>query len=155
MITSQIVITLGFTPRNTHRCDDRALKNFVFVGQQNAAAQPVHSTVIRCVGAEIEFWIYNRPLPLADICLAMRLERLSHRLEQLGSGALITAAKCHGHAELTIVWKVDFSGQRDIAVKGRLELPVHFEIVHQVLPTIAETDVAYGTPRETAAACHD
>src|SRR6516165_2127093 len=33
MITTKIVIALGFAPRNAHRCNHRALENFVFVGQ--------------------------------------------------------------------------------------------------------------------------
>jgi hypothetical protein len=33
-------------------------------------------------------------------------------------------------------------------------LPIHFEVIHQILPTIAEADVADRTPGETATACH-
>src|SRR5437764_15177786 len=38
MITAKIVIALGFTPGDTHRCDERALKNFIFMRQQHTTA---------------------------------------------------------------------------------------------------------------------
>ena len=71
MITSKIVVALGFAPGDTHRCNNRALKNFVFMRNQHAAAQPIHSAAVGRVGAEIEFWIHNRALPLADVRLTV------------------------------------------------------------------------------------
>src|SRR4029453_7455488 len=91
----------------------------------------------------------------------MCLERLSQRLEQLGGCALITAAKGYSHCEFTGAWKIDFPGQRNISVPARLKLPVptkrpvHFEIVHEALPTITETDIANRAAREASAARHD
>ena len=76
-------------------------------------------------------------------------------MEQLGCCALVAAAKCDSHGEFTGVWKNNFPRQRDIAVQSGLKLPVHFEIVHQVLPTIAETDIAYRATREAGAARHN
>src|SRR5439155_14565160 len=35
------------------------------------------------------------------------------------------------------------------------ELPVHFEITHQVLPTVAEAYITDGSAGKTSAACHD
>jgi hypothetical protein len=63
-------------------------------------------------------------------------------LEQLGRCALVAAAKCYRERELAGVWKIDFPGQCDVAVLSRLELPLHFKMVHNVLPAIAETDIA-------------
>src|SRR6266498_715150 len=83
------------------------------------------------------------------------MERLGQRLEQLGGCALVAAAKCDSQREFTGAWKIDFPGQRDVAVLGCLKLPVHFEIVHKVLPAVAETDVADRATREAGAACHD
>ena len=62
-----------------------------FVREQNATAQPIHSTAIGRILAEIEFGIHNGALPLPNIPLAMRLERLGQRLEQLRRGARIAA----------------------------------------------------------------
>src|SRR6185437_15585921 len=85
----------------------------------------------------------------------MEVEWLSQGLEQLGRCALVAAAKRDSHGEFTVVWKIDFPGQGDIAVLGRLKLPVHFEMAHKVLPTIAETDIADRATREAGAARHD
>src|SRR6516164_8127614 len=41
------------------------------------------------------------------------------------------------------------------AVLGGGELPVHFEVIHQVLPAVAETYKPNGTPREAGATAHD
>ena len=35
------------------------------------------------------------------------------------------------------------------------KFPIHFEIIHQILPTIAGADKADGPPRKPAAASHD
>ena len=67
MITTEIVVALGLPPRDAHRGDHRALKNLVFMGEQHATAQPIHSAAVGRVIAEIEFWIHHRALPLADI----------------------------------------------------------------------------------------
>src|SRR5882724_8224786 len=71
MITSQIVIAFGFAPGDTHRRNERALKNFIFMRQQHTTAESIHSASIGGVGAEVEFRIHNCALPLADIRLTM------------------------------------------------------------------------------------
>ena len=50
---------------------------------------------------------------------------------------------------------MDFACQRDVALLGCAKLPVHLEIVHEILPTIAETDVTDRAARKTGAARHD
>src|SRR5439155_27326909 len=99
---------------DTHRGDDCALRNFVFVRQQNATAQPIQSAAVGRVGAEVEFRIYNCALPLANISLTMGLERHSQRLEQLGSSDLVAAAKCYGDCKFAEGWQSDYAGQRHI-----------------------------------------
>ena len=76
-------------------------------------------------------------------------------MEQLGSSALVAAAKCYGDCKFAGGWQIDFAGQRDIAVLGCGKLPIHFEIVHKILPTVAETDIADRPAREAGAARHD
>src|SRR6184192_2511094 len=71
MIAPQIVVALGFAPRDTHRRNNRALKHLVFMCSQHTTAQSIHSAAVGCVGAKVEFWIHNRSLPLPDIRLTM------------------------------------------------------------------------------------
>src|SRR5207249_11356017 len=92
---------------------------------------------------------------LPNIRFAPSFKWLGERLEQLRGRTLVTTTKRNGNGEFTVVSQFYFRGQRDIAVLGCLKFPIHFEVVHQVLPTIAEADVADRSPRETAAARHE
>ena len=94
--------------------------------EQHATAQPIHAAAVRRVIAEIKLGIDHRALPLADISFAMNFERLGQRLKQLGRGALIAAATRNGDREFTVVRKIDFSGQRDVAILGRSGIPSPF-----------------------------
>ena len=46
MVTAEIFVVLGLSPRDAHRRDQRALKGFVLMGEQDAAAQPMHGTAV-------------------------------------------------------------------------------------------------------------
>ena len=128
VITTAVVIALGFSPGDAQGGDQRALKNLVFMGQQHATAKPVHSAAIGGIIAEVELGIYNSALPLAHIPFTMRLKRLGQRLKQLRRCARIAAATGHGDREFTDVGQIDFSGQRNVALFRFAKLPVHFEI---------------------------
>ena len=80
VIASQIAVALGLAPRDAHGRHQRALKCFVLVGEQDAAAQPVGMPAIGGVLAEIVFRIDDRALPLTAIGMAMSLERHRQRL---------------------------------------------------------------------------
>src|SRR6185295_18787173 len=129
MITTEIGVTaFGLSPRNAHGGYHGSLKKLVLMGEQHAAAQPIHSAAIRRILAEIEFGIHNRALPLADVPFAMRLKWLGQRLQQLRRCARIAATTRYGDGEFTAARGIDFAGQRDVALFGFAELPVHFEI---------------------------
>src|SRR5215831_2394567 len=85
----------------------------------------------------------------------MEFKRSCQRLEQLRGRALVASTKPKGNCKFASVRQIHFRGQRDVAVLGSREFPVHLEMVHQVLPAIAEADVADRSPGETAAACHE
>ena len=123
--------------------------------EQHASTQPIHATVVACVAGKVEFGIHDGALPLANIRFAMRLKRLCQRLEQLRRRALVTATKRNGDCEFTVVREIDLAGQCDVALLGCLKFPVHFEVMHQVLPAVAKADIAHGSAREISAACHD
>src|SRR5207248_9973983 len=59
MITSQIVVALGFAPGDTHRRNERALKNFVFMRQQHTTAESIHPAAIGRVRTEVDFRMHN------------------------------------------------------------------------------------------------
>src|ERR1039457_2982187 len=108
------------------------------MGQQNAAAQPIHVTAVCCVLAEVRLRFDHRALPLAHIRLAMSLERLRRRLQQLRHRALTTFPKSNGNRKGLPALRNDLARQRDVAMPGGAELPVHLEIRRQILPTRSE-----------------
>src|SRR5512140_2817401 len=85
----------------------------------------------------------------------MNLERFRQRLQQLGHRALRTFPKSYGDRKGVPVLRNDLASQRNVAMPGRAEFPVHLEISHQILPTVAGTDIPDGSSRKPFAASHD
>src|SRR5438045_2562712 len=112
--------------------------------QQNTSAQPVKAAVVAGAGAEIMLRIDERSMPLAQISLPMRLERLCQRLQEFGRRALVTLSQSNGDSEFAICRRINLSNQSDIPILSRGKLPIHFEILHQVLPAIARAGVTHG-----------
>src|SRR5262245_15322815 len=127
VITTEIAFALGFAPRNAQRGNHRALKDFVFMSKQHAAAQPVHAAAVARVAAEIEFWIHYGTLPLPDIRFAVTIKWFSQGKKQLGDCGLITAATSNGDGEFATAVQFDFSRECDVAPLGGAELPIHLE----------------------------
>ena len=141
VITAQIVVALCLAPRDAHRRHQGALKSLIFMGEQDAAAQPIHVTAVRGELAEIGLRLDHCALPLAHIGLAMDLERLRQRLQQLRHRALTTPPKSDGDGKGLSALRVDFASQRNVAMPGCAEFPVHLEIRRQILPTVAGPDI--------------
>src|ERR1043165_10117954 len=102
------------------------------MGQQYATAQPVHAAAVARIATEIEFWIHYGALPLPDIRFAVAIKWFSQGKKQLGHCGLVTAATGNGDGEFVTTVQFDFSCERDIALLGGAELPIHLEIVHQI-----------------------
>src|SRR5205814_6017145 len=113
------------------------------------------SAAVASVCVKVEFRIYNGALPLTDVSCAMRFKRVRQRLEQLGRRALIASTERNGNCEFTAVWNRYFARQRDVPVFRCGKFPFHFEMLRQVLPTVAEADVADRPADETGIACDD
>src|SRR5262245_48300509 len=96
MITAEIQIAFSLAPGNAHRGDDCALENLVFMCQQYAPAQSIHTAAIGRVAAEIELGIDQCALPLTNIRFAFLLKGLRQRLEQFRGSALVTSTECNG-----------------------------------------------------------
>src|SRR4029450_7894637 len=81
MVTAHVSIAFRFAPGNAHRSDERALKYFIFVSEQNGAAQPIPPSAVGGIATKIKLRIYHRPLPLLDITLRVLCEWFSYCLE--------------------------------------------------------------------------
>ncbi len=146
MIAPGIAVVVRFAPRNAQRSDKRALEHLIFMRQQNALAQAKQAASVLAMLAEIVF--EPSALPLADIFLALLGERNGQRLQELSRGALHAVSERNAEGEFHPPRQINLSRQRDVAVLSLFKFPVHFEIVHQVLPAIAVANVADGAPRE-------
>src|ERR1017187_3760740 len=85
----------------------------------------------------------------------MDLERFRQRLQQLRHRALTTFSKNNGDRKGLSILRNDLARQRDVAMPCGTELPVHLEIVRQILPTVAGPDIPKRSPRKPLAATHD
>src|SRR6185369_2390861 len=114
VITTEIAFALGFAPGNAQRGNHRALKDFVFMGKQHAAAQPIHAAAVARVAAEIEFWIHYGTLPLPDIRFTVAIKWFSQGKKQLGHCGLVTTATGNGDGEFATVVQFDFPSECDV-----------------------------------------
>ncbi len=55
---------------------------------------------------------------------------------------MVSFSESDGHDKLAVQANVDLAGQRNIAIERGAELPIHVEVVHQVLPAVAPAHVA-------------
>src|SRR4029450_7890585 len=83
VVTTHIPVAFRFAPRNAHRSDEGALKSFIFVCEQNGAAQPIHRSAVGSIATKIKLRIYHRPLPLLDITLRVLCEWLGYCLVEV------------------------------------------------------------------------
>src|SRR5215831_10071727 len=91
-------------------------------------------------------------LPLIDEFFPVLLEGNRQRLIQHGNGCVPAIAERHADGELAATGKVDLSRNGDVAVFGAIKLPVHFEIVVKILPSVAGSDEAAGGASKAAVA---
>src|ERR1044071_7226081 len=60
VVTTHIPVAFRFAPGNAHRSDERALKYFIFVCEQNGAAQPIHPSTVGSITTKIKLRIDHR-----------------------------------------------------------------------------------------------
>src|SRR5271156_6841374 len=57
-------------------------------------------------------------------------------------------AEGQAEREVAVLGKVDFGGQRDVAVGSRGVLRIQLEILTEILPSVGPADIAARTPHE-------
>ena len=154
MIAAQVVVSFGLAPRNTHRGDQGAFENLVFVREQNTSAQAIKAAFVAGVLVEFMIGIDDGSFPLLDIVVPVFVEWRSQRLKKLGGAAWVTLPHGNRHDKFVATAGVDLAHERDVSVFGGAKFPIHPEIP-EVLPAVAGTNEADGTPGETVGAAHD
>jgi hypothetical protein len=115
--------------------------------QEQAVAHVIEVATIACSLCKRED-MRACSVPLFYEPLALPVERLVKRLEESGSHAVEALSKCQAEGELIPTAQVQLPDQRDIAIFGCVELPIHLEIVRQVCPSIAGPDVSARAPQK-------
>ncbi len=100
-------------------------------------------------------------LPLADVAVQAGGERGGQRAEGCRQGGVVAFAEADGEHELSgagrgraAAREVDLAHEGNVAVGGRAVLPVHAEIVLEILPAVAGADKAAGSAGEAAGGGH-
>src|SRR5437588_7989757 len=78
-------------------------------------------------------------LPLIHELLAMLMKRYCQRLRKNGCGRMHPVAKRDANGEFMAFAEVNFADHSHVTVFCPVKLPIHGEIVIQVLPTVAES----------------
>ncbi len=135
----------------------RLPKSLVFVRQQHVVAGAHQfATVPRLCRQPLRI---RRALPLFDKPLAQLRVRRRQRTHRLLHRSVASLADADRHRELArgsgfVLCAADFAHRRHVAIRGGPKLPIHFEVLHQVLPAVARTHKPATQAAETAARTH-
>src|SRR5262249_44283178 len=136
MVAAEIFVAHSIAPGNAGGGDQSCGKGLVCVRQQERAASAVEfPAVAGLMGIRVQRFTSARPR--IDTLLPVVREGGGQRLIKGSVGGVLAVSKRDGDGELVAGGKIDFSHDSDIAVFSAIELPVHFEIVVQVLPSVA------------------
>src|SRR5215470_47122 len=76
------------------------------------------------------------PMPLLDKPLQMLFEGLRQSAHGCRQSGMMSLAKSQSHREIANTAHFDFTHDGDIALKCGAELPIHLEVVMEVLPAV-------------------
>src|ERR1700722_9457526 len=122
--------------------------------QENAVAEAIRPAVVRSVFAEIVWRTDGCPLPLLNVGCPMEIKRCGKGLEQIDRRTLVAVTKRDPDREDVAALQVNLADESNVPVLCEAEFPIHFEMVHHVLPTVTGTDIADRTSRKTGVASH-
>src|ERR1700674_1288375 len=84
------------------------------------------------------------PLPLLNEPGPGERERHGQRLTEAGNGGVETITKSDANCEFIALAEINFSHHGDVAILSAVKFPIHFEIVVQILPSVAGADTTAG-----------
>src|ERR1035441_2387392 len=87
-------------------------------------------------------------VPLLNEPVAMLIKRSAQGLKECRNSLMLSTAKGQTQDELVATIEVQFTHERNIAIRCLVELPIHLEILGQVCPAITSADVSTRNPRK-------
>ena len=76
-------------------------------------------------------------MPLFVEALQVLVERGGYRAQGRGQSSVMSLAEADRHHKFAVHVRLDLPGQGNVAIERGAELPIHLEVVHQVLPAVA------------------
>ena len=123
MVAAEFLIPLRVSPGDAQRRNHRPRVRLVLVGQQQALTSVVESAAVlrhTFQGQEVP----ASSAPLLDESAALARKGKPERLKQGGDGTLEGVTKRHPQSELPPLAQVEFTGQRYVAVRSVIKLPI-------------------------------
>src|SRR5574341_140395 len=141
MVATDIIITSHVTPGNAERGDDRALIPLILMRQKEALTDVIEVSSVAC-----DFLQWRRALagsvPLLDETLALLFKRDVKRLKQRGRRAMEAVPESQAESKFVAFAQIQLSSERDVPIGSERELPIHLEVVHEIGPAVAATDIS-------------
>jgi hypothetical protein len=88
--------------------------------------------------------VRGRLIPLLLVFRQVLVEGRSKRLQQIRECPLLAIAEREAERKFLSLANIQLSGQSDVSIAGALELPIHPEVVVEVGPAVARTNIAAG-----------
>src|SRR6185312_9620029 len=153
MVAAQVVVAGVLAPRNTERRDQSAVVGLVLMRQDQSMACVVESAAVTCRLYLSRQQMAASVLPLLNEASAVRCERSAQGLGDRDEGVVETVAEGECQHKLPTLPNIEFAGQGDVAIRRAVELPVHPEVVSQVLPAIGRPRVTTGAAQKRDRGC--
>ena len=153
MVAAQIVVARILAPRNTERRDQSAVVRLVFMCQDQAMADVVENAAVACRLFLPRQHVATGALPLLDEASAVSGEGSTQSLGDRDQGMVQTVAEAQRQHKLSALLDIELAGQGDVAIRRTVELPVHLEVVGQVLPAVGRPHITAGASQKRDRRC--
>src|ERR1043166_5832258 len=153
MVAAQVGAGGVIAPRNTERRDQGAVVRLVFMRQDQAVANAVESAAVTRRLFLVRQQMLGRALPLLDKALPVTGEGSTQSLGDRDQAVVKAVAKAKRQHKLPALPDIDLAGQGNVAIKRTVKLPVHAEVLCQVLPAVGRAHVTAGASQERDRCC--
>jgi hypothetical protein len=145
VVPAQVLVSHELAPGDAQRGDDGPVVKLVLVGENEAVAAAVQAAPVAG-----HYLFHGRQVlagtpPLLNEPLALIAKGGGEGLRKSHQCVMKALAEGESLDELPAVSEIEFADQSNVAVAGTVELPVHPEVPHQVLPAVAGPHVPAGT----------
>ncbi len=122
------VVARVLAPGDAQRGDQGTVVGLVFVCQEHVLADVIERAAVAGHRRHLRLHVMANTLPLLDEAPAVSGEGSAQRLRSRDQGVMEALAEGKRQHEFLALPDIEFPGQRDVAVRRTVELPVHAEV---------------------------